>query len=355
MIFPVLCPMLLAVTSLATDPTAHSVRFTARATDVVPGTTVEFAFVGPDSDRAYEAAFVTDTSVSDLAKAFAEAGIPCGKPVCPAACRFWPVGCTVSVSPSPWDYITDRDNATHLPIVFTGGLRDAAGRPVADTNMPMSVFSLYSQDQSLLLTDDAIDQSAVYGRFTSNGKAKPGERVTFTVSWDGATRTSSQTVELKPGAVRQTLAGLKECKPNSEIMPVFSPELTVIEARSAASALAVIDSRTLKVNGFAEGQFFYRGFLPDERWRDRQKRLTQPLEVHLDPTNVVCTVIHEDWSVEGLDPRLTPEDVPLANIPTAFVGDSCLFYAASDMPLSRIYVLMRNLPRTIRNWYVFID
>lgn len=353
---PLIASLLIAsVLPVVADKATHSVTFTARATDIDVGTTVEFLFVGPDSDRAYEALFVTDASVQDIAKAFDEAGIPRGKAISPAACRFWPVGNVLKFDPDIAQYMDDREGGLNQAIVYTGGLRDVSDIPIANTNMPKAVFALYGLDQSLILLDNTLDQSAAYGLFTCRKKLTAGERHTFKVSWDGVKHIESRTLLLKPGRVRDAVASLKGATRPLEVQPNFSPELTVAEARSAAKALSVVNSPSVRISGFSDGQIYYQGFLPDEQWRDRQKRITQPLEVRLDATNAVLTVIEEDWSVEGDDPKLTPRTFPLADGPFEFKGDTCLFFVPASERLGRIYSLMRKFPRNIRNWYVFID
>lgn len=348
-------PLLLAFTPVAVDRQSHSVTFTARATGVGEGTILEFAFVGPDSDRAYEAMFVTDARISELARAFDEAGIPCGRPVSQSDCRFWPAGKTVTIDPSIWNFISNSQERASVPICFTGGVRDGSGLPIADTNMPSTVFSLYSIDQSLMLMDDFIDQSASYGNFTCKRGFTQGERLSFKISWDGASGTVAKRVVLSPGKIRPALESLRNANRNLDVEVDFSPELAVAEAKAAATALSVIDSRAIRINGHSPGQIFYRGFLPEEEWRIREKRITQPLEVRIGTTNVVCTIIDEDWSVEGDDPKLTPHDMTIESLKGTFKGDTCLFFAAANEKLSRIYNLMKLLPSTIQNWYVYVD
>jgi len=348
-------PLLIAFMPLVVDKQSHSVTFTACATGVREGTILEFAFVGPDSDRAYEAMFVTDARVPELVRAFEQAGIPCGKPVSNGACRFWPVGKLLTVEPPIWNFISNKDDQASLPICYTGGSRDCGNFPIADTNMPSAVLSLYSIDQSLMLLDDALDQSQAYGCYLSRRDVAQGERHTFKFTWDGVSGTKSQRLELAPGKIRTELESLRKSTTDLDVEPYFSPELTVVEAKAAATALSVIDSRAVRINGRAPGQFFYKGFLPDEQWRTRSKRLTQPLEVHISSTNVICTVIDEDWSVEGDDPKLTPHDEPIGSTAKVFKGDTCIFYASAGEKLGRIFTLMKQLPSTIRNWYVYID
>ncbi len=53
--------------------------------------------------------------------------------------------------------------------------------------------------------------------------------------------------------------------------------------------------------------------LPQESWRKREGRNSQPFEVHLtrDGSGALkksLVFIEEDWSVKGLDPKLTPQE-----------------------------------------------
>lgn len=331
-----------------------SATFTATATGVEVDTPVEFLFVGPHSDRDYEAVFIVDETPAEIAKAVEKGGIPVGKPIDEILCRFWPSGRRVSISPDPWQYVRDKEPGDgHLPIVYTGGQRDSSGMPVANTNMPESVLALYSLGQSLFLLDDALDQSVVYGRFLASQKLEKGTKVRFTVSWDGVSGTTPYALSIVPGNIKEGLEAMRAaaCEGGLDVTPSFSPDLTLAEATAAAQALSVLDSRQVRIDGFEAGQFFFRAFLPLEKWRDRKERLTQPLEVVLSESSAVFTVIDEDWNVEGLDPKLTQRNVSLDEARLAKT-DTCIVYASADTRLQRLYELRKELP-AFRNWYFF--
>lgn len=356
MILAAMLPVLLAAAPVTADAENRSVTFTATMTDVSTNAPLEFLFVGPDSDRAYEALFVTDARIKDIAAAMDKAGIPRGRAIGTHACRFWPAGPVVTLDPPIASLLHDVKGHPFLPVVATGGTRDANGIPVAETNMPSALFALYNCDQSLLLFDDILDQSAVYGRFTAAADFGKGTRKTFTIKWDGASATKPYTLILSPGQEKAAFDALRAVKAPQglDVKPVFDPAMTISSAVAAANALALLDSRTIRVNGFEKGQFFYRAFLPLEKWRDRKERLTQPLEVRLTATNAVYTVIDEDWTVEGLDPKLTPRTVDLAAARKT-TTDTCFIYASPETPLSRLYALKASLPATFVNWYVYTD
>ena len=156
MILPVLASIVIAT---------NSVTFTAVSTDCGLDAQVEFLFAGPDSDHDYESMFLTEDSVKDIAAAFEKAGMPLGKPTSAKACKFWPIGTKIKMEPDFWSLVRDMRDERKQPIVWTGGTREPDGAPVAATNMPLAVFALYNLSQSLMQFDDALDQSATYGRF----------------------------------------------------------------------------------------------------------------------------------------------------------------------------------------------
>ena len=356
MIFAAVLPVLLAAAPVTVDRENRAVTFTARVTDVSTNAPLEFLFVGPDSDRAYEALFVTDARIAEIAMAMDAAGIPRGRPVGAQSCRFWPSGPHVRLMPDVGELICDTAARAMTPVVATGGARDASGRCLAETNMPSALFALYRCGQSLLLFDDVSDQSEAYGRYTAAADFGKGSRKTFTIKWDGVAATKPYLLHLRPGAVGEALTAMRaEIAPHGlDVMADFSPAITVREAVAAAQALALLDSRSVRLNGFPPGRFFYRAFLPLEKWRTRSERLSQPLEVRLDGEGESFTLIDEDWSVEGLDPKLTPRKVDFAAA-CAAKTDTCFIYAPEGMRLERLYALRAKMPASFVNWYVYAE
>ena len=340
--------------AVAADPAAHTVSFTATATGVGENEPVEFLFVAPASDRAYEALYVTDATVAELARAFDAAGIPRGKAVDASACRFRPCGPRLSLSPSLDGLLKEKDSPrVSLPLVWTGGRRDVKGEPVGETNMPSSVVALYDCPDSLLTLDDALPQSDVYGRYHPVKALKKGEKATFTVRWDGAPAPAPRKVVFRPGTAAETFRSLKSESGEIDLLADFDPSMTLEEARTVATALALLDSRAVRVNGSVPGRFFYRAFLPLEKWRDRSERLTQPLEIRLDGEGKASyTIVDEDWNVEGTDPKLSARTVDAAAA-AAFKGDTVFFFAPAATRLEAFHRLLPSLPKSIRNWYLF--
>ena len=330
---------------VSADPEKHSVTFTAVSTDCGLDAPLEFLFVGPDSDRAYEALFVTEASVAEIADAFKKAGIPLGSPFSLEKCRFWPVGPELKVEPSLKSFLKETRGETTPSVLYTGGTRDANGVPEAQTNMPSAVFALYN--------------------FKPAVKIPKGEKRSFTFTWTGQSAAEHIELTFKPGESGEALRSLKSKSEKGEIDVFcdFSPEMTLAEAQAVSSALATVDSVRVKINGTKEGRFFFRAYIPLEKWRDRRERLAQPPEVHfLADGSLKVVEIREDWSdPDSVDPKLTPVDhifkssADAAKKAGSLVGktNTILMLAPPDTKLSRLYDFKKSVTQEVLNWYVF--
>ncbi len=357
--------LFLAAAGVTVDADKHSVSFTAVSTGCPIDTQLEFLFVGPLSDRDYEALFVTDAQIPEIADAFAKAGIPLGRPMNPRALQFWPVGNTLEMKPSFTNLVRDVRGPKTPSVIYTGGTRDAKGIPEASTNMPGAVFAVYGCGQSLLVLNDILDQSATYERFLPAKVIPKGERRTFTFTWKGETNWEPFTLKLEPGKTAEALRVLKEKSAQREldVTTDFSPEMTIKEATACANALALVDSVRVKMNGAAKGQLFFRAFLPLEKWRDRKERLAQPPEVHLAADGSLrVTEIQEDWTKDdSTEPHLTPVEHTCANLADAAklvtkLGartSTVLIFAPPETKLKTLFDIRRAVPDQITNWYVF--
>jgi len=312
----------------------NSVTMSVVSTDCGLDAPLEFLVVGPGSDNDYEAMFTAEDPVADVDAAFRKAGMPLGRPISAKDCRFWPIGTKVKVEPDLWTLVRDtRDEERRSP-VWTGGTREGDGSAAAATNMPLAVFAFYNCPQSLILFDDFLEQSVVYGRFLPAEKIPKGERRTLTFTWtDGDTNGGRHAMT-----------------------PDFPPGMTVADAAKLASALERLDSPDTKVDGFREGQFYYRAFIPRESWRDRRERLTQPYEVRFADGRPSLTVVREDWSdPDSSDPKLTASEATFESVRDRSDVDTCFIYAPRGMKLAEVYAVRPLMPKSVSNWYVFCE
>ena len=337
---------------------AAAFTFTASATGVGKGTPVEFLFVGKDSDRDYEAMFAIDMPVADFARAVEKAGLQPGQPIDAEACRVWPVGTPVAFNP-PISKFVDTDGSDGFSLgrlVYTGGIRGSNGVPVAATEMPASVCSLYSLGQSLFLPEGMLEQGDVYGKFCASETLKKGARYAFTLSWNDADHPKHVDLHAKPGNSVALLTTLKNesTSYHLDVQVSFDGELTVAEAVKFAKALDLVDSVRVKITGCSEGSLFFRAFLPLEKWTERQNRMVQPFELTVAADGYDLVFIEEDWSTEGDDPKLTPRKISFEEALSKDKTDTCFIFAKADTKLSRIYAAMERLKGSkVRNWYVF--
>lgn len=338
---------------------AAAYTFTASATGVDKGTSIEFFFAAKASDRDYESMFLLDQDVDSFCRGLESAGLRRGKPVDSTTLRLWPVGCQVKISPDMSEFITTKmpEGLPLASVVYTGGTRNASGVPVATTNMPMSVFSLYSLEQSPFVFNGLYDQGSVYGCHVANKQLEKGKKFTFTVTWDESTYPQSLRLVMKPGKGAELIQTLKEASVNNEldVLVDFSPELTVNEAKSFSEALSVIDSPRVKINGFVPGHLYFRAFLPLVKWTDRKERLTQPFELTVGDENRLV-YLEEDWTVKGLDPKIIPHDIPISQASQYLRTDTCFIYVSATTRLQKVYEAMEQLKAPqIRNWYIFVS
>lgn len=350
---------LLFSAAVIADPVARSVEMDVVTLDPGVDQELEFLVVGPGSDHAYEALFTSVAEIGEIAEAFDKAKFPKGGPV--GYCSYYPTGYRVKVEPDISTLIKDsRSQSQVFPdVIYTGGSRHPDGSAVAATNMPLSLFALYNLPQSLLQFNEALEQSPTYGRFKAKGKTKKGVRrkLKFTLVPDSCDyrfkaefKSPSQAVELL-----KKIKHLSETKSAVDVLASFSGDLKLGEAIAIAKALRSIESPKVKINGCVEGEFYYPAFLPLEAWRDRKLRLSQPVEIHIgeSPADDTLCIITADWSDEKSDePKLIEKKYKLSPVYVT-KEDTCLVFAKSDTKLSRIYEIKRQMPKTIKNWYVY--
>ena len=339
---------------------AASLSFTATATGVEKGTPIEFLFAGKDTDRDYETAFLLDESVGELCARLEKAGLPRGQAPSVAEGVLWPVGCAVSLEPKISEFVetTWPDGLSPAVFVYTGGARNEKGGLVADDDMPLAFCALYSLAQAPVVFNGIYRQGDVYGAHTARKTLEKGTRLTFVLSWDEKARLRNLDVTFTPGSAAKVLRAVQTAAEAGDVAvrADLDPALTVAEATKVAQALALVDSVRVKVNGHPKGRLFFRAFLPDAAWRDRQKRLAQPFELTVGPSAAEDTLVFvdEDWNVPGDDPKLTPRKIPFAEAARHLKTDTCFLYAGGETRLERLYAAMEKMKNTkIVNWYVF--
>lgn len=335
---------------------AAAFTFTATATGVQKGTPLEFLFAASDTDRDYETMFLIKQPIADFCRDIEKAGLHRGSPIDVSKCHLWPVGCTVKMTPSISDFVESKmpSGLSSGTFVYTGGTRDEKGVPIANGEMPASLFSLYTLPQSPFLPKGIHEQGQVYGCHTAAQTLKKGAEYRFTISWDGETAPNTLKIVARSGNGADIVRQIRTVAETSDldVEVVFDGSMNVAEARKLAAALALIDSDHVMINGCGDGLFF-RAFLPLEKWLDRRERLTQPFELTIgNPDKLVY--IDEDWSVDGDDPKLTERTINHSSVSKYPKTDTCFIFAKDTTTLGRIYESVAKLKGgPILNWYVY--
>lgn len=348
---------------VSTDIQNKSVSIVATSLAPEKKQEIEFFLVGPGSENDYEAMFMSKANIKDIADAFQKVGFPLGKFADNSKCRFYPSGMRIQIEPSLNNYIKDKTSISNeLPeIVFTGGERGEGNSPLAATNMPMAIFAMYNLKQSMIQFNDFLPQSESYGRFVPAQKVQKGKDVVFKFKLIENSSEIEYTAKFDSiGTAKKVFEEIKQISSKScnsiNVTPDFSPELSVGDALSISQALKTIDSPKIKISGFKNGQFYYKSFIPQQSWRERSTRLSQPVEIHYSKdSKPKLIIIKEDWSDEkSMDPKLNVNEYPIDSIDKITKENACFFYVDSSVKLKTLYDLKNKLPSTIVYWYIFM-
>ncbi len=347
----------LALPGVVADKAKREVRLLAEAVGHAAGTTTEFLLVGPGSNRGYEALAVTVADPGDIVRAAEFLGVRRGACVNGIQFKFWPFGERFQIFVRRLDrpeedlvllstYLNDSQPESPLlaeGFVFTGGAwSDAEGRAVCLTGrtQPGSVVSLYNESSTIFDLTRQSSQSEVYGRLSVATAIAYGTLLEVVVrplntdamvlplavtasAVDGAIQLRTQCAEPKIERSEQLEGAVVWLRSQAEsgkdifVTLSFDPELSVREAHSVASLFNLLDGSGIKLYGRESESLYFRALLPQESWRRREERNPQPFEIHLsrDGAGVLkkkLIFIEEDWSGEGLDPKLTLREYPFA-------------------------------------------
>lgn len=396
---------------LRIDLALRQVEVLAEACPLGAGGTVEFPIVGEESDRDYESLFRTFAHPGEIAVAIESLGLPRGRNASAYTMNYWPRGERVAIdvravasTNGVWvplsKYIVDL--ATRAPIafesfVYCGSVDDAdstSGERICDTYAPNAVLSTYNDGQTVLDMPARLQQSDVYGRFVLSPDAPFEPFALYELRFrpaprsDGKPRVRNVSVsafandgqlayELQEAGETLAVGGIEAVREAVEKMAAdgfdlfayihYALPLTVSEAANATRSIAMLEGDNgLKVGGPAEDGVYYKAFIPDETWRERKGRPSQPWEMRLAVKDggVVATLVKtiEDWSAsDSLEPILSTKEFA-AETPDKAVeivkreGDSLpvmLVFAPASMRLESVMPYLLAIKATHPVLWVF--
>lgn len=346
------------------DRVKGTVEVDAFTTGTLPGSICEFYFITINSGHDYEAVFQTFAFASDVAKAFEFLGVPAGRPVAYPKMRFWSAGervaATASVDGAParplGAFAARAGSGETLDgqvFVYVGGTRLADGSLDVDSQGPGSIVPDYNEPQTLFDIPAKAPQGVVYTQTLVSTNAAfeaflpavvtfaPEKReaplsprrvaddfLLFMGEADAFRYTTPRAPDchenlLAHGSspsdlVKRLSARVRDEKRDVYLSFRWTPDTTLGALKNAATLLQSLDKDDtgVRVDAPPAGFPYYQFILPDEEWRDREKRLSQPCELRFakgEDGAVAATLvaIAENWEGEALKPTLVPEELPL--------------------------------------------
>lgn len=330
------------------DRRIQRVFIEGEATGIRASSIVEFFLISENSGHDYEAVAVAFAQPSHVHEALEFIGLKPGRAASPASLRFWPKGERVRAwleDPArtsletlvPLEHLCiDTRTGEPLPaagLVFTGSRRIPAGDDrqsflyAADHYDPHAIASNYNEPASVLDVPRRAPQGEVYqqqllnpdyvlstGRYLRvilepeypDGKQRVLDvqlEVTAAEQTDGR-RLADLRGDLsgrlgsgrgfEPAQLVRHFARLQSDGHDVCVTVVFDGELPLEGIREMCRVLGEIEGdQGIRIEPPAGGQLYYRAFLPDPGYLEREHRIAQPWELflHAGPHSVTGTVV----------------------------------------------------------------
>ncbi|MEX2608128.1 MAG: YdjY domain-containing protein [Kiritimatiellia bacterium] len=291
-------------------------------TGLHPEELVEFLVINDRSGQDYESLMVSYAKPGDIHEAMLKIGARPGGSVSSREYRFWPRGDRI-VADLEWKP-TGEENLIRMPIedlitykgapmprtpwVFTGA-PTLPSRIEEDTEVyapdeydPNSIASTFNLTHTVFDLPFQGSKTAVYGQFVRSSHAPAPEGHPVLLRLRPATeaehppeidltlrfRREAPTLQIdqmdNPGDLGDLGAILNRREPNVYYLTVdFGEDLSLETIQARASELFLMEQKldNVRVEPPPEHHLFYRAFIPDPRYRIREERPSQPVELHL--------------------------------------------------------------------------
>jgi len=354
------------------------------------GDPLEFFVISEMSGHDYESLMISYAAPSDIHRALEKIGLQPGTPVHPDAYEFWPRGDRVSATilwkpegeKAPVEMAVEKtaiENEKVMkpePWVFTGAptlpSRVNEGETVygADEFSPNSIASTFNLRNTVFDLPRQGSKTQTYGTFLRNPQLKapdgtpmilrlrPAVKGTYPEALDFSLHLSAGNPEVKiegdnaPEAENlEELGAALNQRLNQEhfLRVVFDESLTLTDLSTLARKIQLIEQHvnTVRVSPPRPGRLYYQAFIPDPAYRNRAKRPSQPIELHLREINgnwsATVMELTEVWN-EGRTPDIVEKRVDVstpadwqAYLKKREEKNPVLFlYAAGDTPHSTL-------------------
>lgn len=378
------------------DKQARTVKLDAFTTGVEPNDIAEFFLITENSGHGYEALLTTFATSDAICRAIEFVGVPRGRGVNYDALTFWPKGerlyATVAIgeaSPVALESLITFSETGH-PVetsgfIYTGDRRNDDGVFIGDEYGPGSVISSYNEPITVMDVPRKAQQAEVYEKYRVSSNVvsqadvwtqvvlvpeqRPEESpmrvrdVTVLFSPEGVSLNGSEVAPLTTALA--SLQGLVASKHDVHTKLRWGGGLSLSQIGDFCRILAILDVDTgIRIESPELGDPYYKAFMPQEDWRERENRFSQPCELLFDADGVATVVaIEEKWLDDALKPELSIEEIPNVT-PEALL--SVLQEKKPDMPVLLVFApgsltygqlrpYIQAVIKTHPNIHVFVD
>ena len=378
------------------DKAARTVTLDAFTTGVGPGDVAEFFLITENSGHGYESLLTAFAKADDVCKAIEFIGVPRGRGVDYDRYVFWPKGerviATARIGDAPPVPLASlmKDRQTGAPVeltgfIYTGDRRDAAGAFIGDSSGPGSIASCYNEPITALDIPRLALQSEVYENFVvgpafpTNAdlrveivlapEPRPADSPRRVLDVALAFTTNGVAVDgASPAPLAEALATLQastQAARDVYAAATWAAELPVAQIRDACRVLKMLDADGgVRLEPPAPGDPYYKAFVPNESWRNRAQRPTQPCELRFDAQGkATLVVIEEIWKDGEIDPELKVSEVAgiaAEALPTLLAEKKpdlavLLVFAPGAMRYGDLKPYLSAVLATHPNLYVFVE
>ena len=335
------------------DKAENALYVVAEASDMTPGEPVEFFITTTNSGYNYESIAVAYAPPSAIHKGLEFLGAKPGWPVNYNKLRFWPRGDHIAIdvlvaghAPRRIEQLASDETTTNAIVatdfVFVGSEQVAKpGVPgetvyAADAISPQSIAANFNLLETVLDLPQQRAKSGVYGQhfYGKTNPLRPRQPVVLrfrrlalqpelylTMDVQGSTM-QDLAFTLKDAAGKNHIEGGDKftdlvasfdtltAKNLPHIDIAFGPDIQLGALRQIAQIFKQINSPTgIRIGPPVDGQLYFETFAPNEGFRDRMERPSQPFELHLKKDRAELIDITEKWIKGKLEPELEPKTI----------------------------------------------
>jgi hypothetical protein len=404
----------LVLPGLVADKADKSIVIDGEITELTSGEPSELFVIYDKSSHGYEALAYSFARPADIIKALKFLGMTPGKSVDSMNRQLWPKGERVLFS-----FVVDPKKPKEVPMknfviytrtgktpehrlsqVFTGSVMvddfDDKSKKVlmADYMDPYGIATSYTEPGSIMTTPDNVSKGTAYGSVTSGPllppKGTPIKIVLRPEYTDGKQRMQYFDLNIATNGLGNIVYKVKKSnaadyntltldtflKQMIEVVEdghdpfvkvEFDKNLSIGTIKKVAALLQEIESvNGIRIDVPAEYEPFYRTFLPNEQFRVRKKRYSQPCELWLsESNNVVSAKVIKPTATyleNQIDPNITIKEFPVKDLKEfkeVLNANSdpeikvLLIFVPENMQYSKVYNYIRPIMKEYPTLYIF--